>query len=405
MWFKYYPNSVNGSRGCRFFVPMNNYRSKLACFSVCCFAFCVINGQNPTGPSFVFPSLAPQIQKEGSIVFRLRAPAATKVLLKIEGRILPMSKDKKGVWSVTTPKMEPDVYAYTFIADSLSLPDPSNPLMRSSFAGSGQSLLLVPGTPPQDWELQDVPHGAVTHHFFKSAIIGDQRDFYVYTPPGYDPGSSQTYPVLYLLHGMGDDARGWTQSGYANVIMDNLINQKKALPMIMVFTLGYGMPGAAMSTASFRRFDESLTGEIMPFIEQMYHTDKRSSGRAIAGLSMGGAQALLAGLNHPELFQWIGGFSSAFIMYGIAAGGFAKVTSIDTAYARSFPSLDASINDKIKLLWISCGRSDFLAGNNNDFMKWLDKNNVKFHKVETEGAHSWMVWRRNLIEFSSLLFR
>ena len=316
-----------------------------------------------------------------------------------------MSKDKKGVWSVTTPKMEPDVYAYTFIADSLSLPDPSNPLMRSSFAGSGQSLLLVPGTPPQDWELQDVPHGAVTHHFFKSAIIGDQRDFYVYTPPGYDPGSSQTYPVLYLLHGMGDDARGWTQSGYANVIMDNLINQKKALPMIMVFTLGYGMPGAAMSTASFRRFDESLTGEIMPFIEQMYHTDKRSSGRAIAGLSMGGAQALLAGLNHPELFQWIGGFSSAFIMYGIAAGGFAKVTSIDTAYARSFPSLDASINDKIKLLWISCGRSDFLAGNNNDFMKWLDKNNVKFHKVETEGAHSWMVWRRNLIEFSSLLFR
>jgi len=394
-----------GSCRCCFFAPMNYFLSKLACLSACCLAFSIISGQNLTGPSFAFPSLAPQIQKEGSIVFRLRAPAATKALLKIEGKTLPMSKDKKGIWSVTMSKMQPDIYAYTFIVDSLSLPDPSNPLMRSSVAGSGQSLLIVPGTPPQDWELQDVPHGAVTHHFYKSSIVGDQRDFYVYTPPGYDPGNPELYPVLYLLHGMGDDARGWTQSGYANVIMDNLIYQKKAVPMIMVFTLGYGMPGAAMAPESFRRFDESLTGEVIPLMERMYRTIKTSSGRAIAGLSMGGAQALLAGLNHPELFQWVGGFSSAFIMYGIAAGGFAKVSTIDSAYAKSFPSLDASINDKIRLLWISCGKSDFLAGNNNDFMRWLDKNKVKFHKVETEGAHSWMVWRRNLIEFSSLLFR
>jgi enterochelin esterase family protein len=160
-----------------------------------------------------------------------------------------------------------------------------------------------------------------------------------------------------------------------------------------------------MTKESFERFNQSLTDEIIPMVEQGYHADKKPSKRGIAGLSMGGAQAVLAGLNHPELFQWVGGFSSAFIMYGIAAGGFAKVSSLDSAYAKSFPLLDASVNDKTRLLWISCGTSDFLAGSNNDFMKWLDKKRVKFHKVETTGAHTWMVWRRNLIEFVPLLFR
>jgi enterochelin esterase-like enzyme len=384
---------------------MKHYFSKFVWVCVFFFIAHIIIAQNPAGSSFVIPTLAPQVQKNGTILFRLRAPAASKVVLKIENSLLPMSKDKRGIWSVIAPKMTPDIYAYTFVADSLSLPDPTNPLMRSSYFGGGQSLLIVPGTPPQNWEVQDVPHGTITRHLYKSKIIGDNREFYVYTPPGYDPSSSQSYPVLYLLHGMGDDARGWTQSGYSNIILDNLIDQKKALPMIMVYTLGYGAAGGAMAKESFEKFSQSLTDEIIPTVERVYHADKKPSQRAIAGLSMGGAQAILAGLNHPELFQWVGGFSSAFIMYGIAAGGFAKVSSLDSAYAQSFPLLDAGINDKIRLLWISCGTSDFLAGNNNDFMKWLDKKQVKYYKVETSGTHTWMVWRRNLIEFAPLLFR
>ncbi|MES1213911.1 MAG: alpha/beta hydrolase-fold protein [Bacteroidota bacterium] len=369
------------------------------------FAAYSVKAQNPTGSTFTIPSLAPQVKNDGTILFRLRAPAASKVILKLENSLLPMSKDKRGTWSVNSSKMEPDIYTYTFIADSITMTDPANPLMRSSYFGGGQSLVIVPGTPPKDWEVQDVPHGTITRHLYKSNIIGESREYYVYTPPGYDPLSSQTYPVLYLLHGMGDDARGWTQSGYSNIILDNLIYQKRALPMIIVYTLGYGEPGGAMAKESFERFTQSLTDEIIPFVEKDYRADKKSSQRAIAGLSMGGAQALLAGLNHPELFQWVGGFSSAFIMYGIAAGGFGKVSSLDSVYSKTFPELDMSINDKIHLLWISCGTSDFLYGNNNDFMKWLDKKQVKYHKVETSGAHTWMVWRRNLIEFAPLLFR
>ncbi|MCW3116995.1 MAG: esterase, partial [Chitinophagaceae bacterium] len=189
---------------------MKNYFLNNALTAAFFFIIHFIDAQNPAAGSFVMPSLAPRIQKDGTIVFRLRAPAASRVVVKIENSSLPMSKDKKGIWSVTTPKMEPDIYAYTFVVDSLSLPDPANPLMRSSYFGGGQSLLIVPGSPPQDWEVQDIPHGTITRHLYKSKIIGDNREYYVYTPPGYRPGNSQSFPVLYLLHGMGDDARGWT---------------------------------------------------------------------------------------------------------------------------------------------------------------------------------------------------
>ena len=141
---------------------------------------------NGGGPTFLMPTLAPQVHKDRTILFRLRAPAARKVVLKMETNSLPMVRDKRGDWSVTTAVMEPDIYSYTFIVDSLSLPDPANPLMRSSYFASGQSLVIVPGSPPRDWELQEVPHGDITRHLYKSAVIGEEREYFVYTPPGYD---------------------------------------------------------------------------------------------------------------------------------------------------------------------------------------------------------------------------
>ncbi|MBS1607942.1 MAG: esterase [Bacteroidetes bacterium] len=355
---------------------------------------------------FVIPSLAPVVKNDGAILFKLLAPAAKQVFVKLEGSIIPMQKNKAGVWSGISKKMEPDIYTYNYIVDSLTIVDPSNPLMRRSYGGIGPSLITVPGTPAEKWEVQNVPHGAVTREVFSSSVIHDIREFYVYTPPGYDARENKEYPVLYLLHGMGDDARGWIQTGAADVIMDNLIAEGKVVPMILVTTLGYGVAGTVASPKSFDQFTKSLVDEVIPLVQKKYRASSNSSQRAIAGLSMGGAQAALAGLNHPELFKWIGAFSSAFMMYGISGFGMgAKISSLDSIYNTTFPLLDENINKQVKLFWISCGQSDFLLGNNHDFMKWLSSKKINFQFKETPGAHTWNVWRRNLIEFTPLLFR
>lgn len=378
-------------------------RSTLLTAAIIIFSWLSIRAQNPT--ALFFPSYKPVV-KDSTIRFSLKAPAARRVIVRMEGAALTMQKDKTGVWSAISKKLPPDIYAYNFVVDSLSIIDPSNPDMRSSYTGTGQSLITVPGSPAEIWEQQDVPHGAVTRHVFKSVIIGDNRDYYVYTPPGYDPASQKKYPVLYLLHGMGDDARGWFQTGAADVITDNLISKNKITPMIIVTTLGYGVQGAVADPRSFDQFTKSLIEEVIPLVEKNYKASATSSGRAIAGLSMGGAQAAMAGLSNPQLFQWVGAFSSAFMMYGISEMGKGRnLSSLGDIYDKTFPSLDSSINRQLKLFWISCGKSDFLWGNNKDFKKWLSGKKINYREIETTGAHSWMVWRRNLVEFEQLLFR
>ena len=378
-------------------------RSTLISASIIILYSCSTAAQNSA--SLFFPSYKPVV-KDSTIRFSLKAPAARQAIVRMEGSTLTMQKNKAGVWSATSKKLAPDIYAYNFVVDSLSIIDPANPYMRSSYTGTGQSLITVPGFPAEPWEVQDVPHGTVTRHVFKSGIIGDTRDYYVYTPPGYDPVSEKKYPVLYLLHGMGDDARGWFQTGMADVITDNLVSKNKITPMIIVTTLGYGVKGAVADPRSFDQFTKSLIEEIIPQIEKNYKALTSSSGRAIAGLSMGGAQAAMAGLRNPQLFQWVGAFSSAFMMYGISEMGKGRnLSSLGDIYDKTFPSLDSTINKQLKLLWISCGKSDFLWGNNKDFKKWLSVKKINYREIETTGAHSWMVWRRNLIEFQQLLFR
>lgn len=382
------------------------YRKFLSFFLLCCVflhpAFRA-DAQNSSGGSFILPSYAPLVKKDSTIQFRFRAPAAKQVSLKLEGTTLNMQKGRNGVWTATTKKLEPDIYSYNFIVDSLAVVDPSNPWIRSSYTGTGQSLVTVAGQLPKEWELRDVPHGTVAKHVYKSAIIGDSREYYVYTPPGYDPAAAKEYPVLYLLHGMGDDARGWFQTGVANLILDNLVAEKKAVPMVVVSTLGYGVAGSLADPGSFTQFDRSLQVEVIPAIERDYRV---SAGRAIAGLSMGGAQAAMIGLNHPDRFQWVGAFSSAFMMYGIAEMGRGKnFSSLDSIYEKTFPQLNGNINSQLKLFWISCGKSDFLFGNNVDFMNWLSGKKINYLRKETTGAHTWTVWRRNLVEFIPLLFR
>jgi enterochelin esterase-like enzyme len=264
-----------------------------------------------------------------------------------------------------------------------------------------QSVVHVPGPSTLPWEINDVPRGEIHHQFYRSGVVGDDRDYYVYTPPGYDPAAKKLYPVLYLLHGYSDGADGWTAVGRANVILDNLIAQGKAKPMLIVMTLGYGAPeivsrtGGTLRDANLRqrnydRFRDALFTEVIPRVEKEYRVAKDRGSRAIAGLSMGGAESLYVGLNAVDRFAWVGAFS---------AGGAAE--DFDTTFSK----LDAKANAQLRMLWIACGTDDRLIQPNRKFEDWLKSKNINFTRIETPGAHTWMVWRRNLAEFAPLLFQ
>jgi enterochelin esterase family protein len=370
-------------------------------------------GQAPRRSMFGGPSVvSPDVQSDGSVTFRLIAANAKEVSLDLAGsKRQAMQKGPNGVWSITTDKLAPDVYPYSFVVDSVTVPDPSNPALKPIYRTSlGQSLVHVPGPSTLSWEINDVPHGAVSHRFYKSGIIGDDRDYYVYTPPGYDAKRKKPYPVLYLFHGVTDEASAWTVAGRANFILDNLIAEGKAEPMIIVNTLGYGKPDNIMSGygGPFEKFEKALLEEVIPAVEKDYNASKDPSMRAIAGLSMGGAESLFIGLNHTDKFKYIGGFSSAVVMYGIPMGG--RTASAPSAasiavYNKVFPNLTDKVNSDLKVLWISCGTEDFLVNSNAEFKQWLTSKNVKYTEILTPGAHTWMVWRRNLTAFAPLLFK
>jgi enterochelin esterase family protein len=247
-----------------------------------------------------------------------------------------------------------------------------------------QSAVHVPGPASLPWEINNVPRGIVHRHFYRSGIVGDDRDYYVYTPPGYDPTAKKQYPVLYLLHGFSDDASGWTAVGRAHVIFDNLIAQGKAKPMLVVMPLGYGAPeivsrtGSSMRDPSLRQrsfdlFRDALLTEMIPQVEKNYRVSKDQNSRAIAGLSMGGAESLFIGLNAPDRFAWIGAFSSG----GLGA-------DLD----QTFANLDSKVNAKLRLLWIACGTEDRLMDSNRKLSEWLKAKEVRHTMIETPGPNT-----------------
>jgi enterochelin esterase-like enzyme len=360
----------------------------------------------PAAPArSVLPVLAqlppsPDVHPDASVTFHLKAPHAEKVLFSLEGSDpVPMEKGDDGIWNYTTPPLVPDDYGYHFIADDVVTTDPVNSHYKANLLYT-DNLVHVPSPTPQPWDDTDVPHGIVHHHYYKSAIVGDNRDYFVYTPPGYDPASATRYPVLYLLHGYSDEARGWSAVGYANLILDNLIAQGKARPMLVVMPLGYGAPEVVSRSGpmrdpglmkrNFERFTSALLTEVLPAVEHDYHVSTDRKDRAIAGLSMGGAESLLTGLNNLDKFAYVGAFSS---------GG------MRDAYTTAFPKLSSADNSRLRLLWIACGRDDGLFPANQQFEEWLKSKQIAFTPIATSGRHTWMVWRRNLNDFAPLLFQ
>jgi enterochelin esterase family protein len=378
------------------------------------------------------PIKSPEVAEDRRVTFRIRAPNAKEVAVTLAGKSLPMQKDDQGIWSVTTDPLDPNYYTYSIVVDGTSINDPSNRQAQTSF-GSFQSMFVVAGAEPW-FPAAGTARGAVARHTFRSAVANDERHFFVYTPPQYDPRRSRPYPVLYLLHGLGDDAERWMNGGAANVIMDNLIAQGKAVPMVVVATLGYGVnngPAGAMAAENITGYTRSLLTEVMPAVERTYHVSRTRDDRAIAGLSMGGAEGVYTALNNLDKFAWIGSFSGAFVMWprlveppstraptGAAAppavaapapggGGRGTMRTIDVAvFDRIFPGVDAKVNSQLRMLWITCGTADSLIGVNRQFRDWLRSKRVRFTEEEApDVGHVWPYWRKNLAEFATKVFQ
>ncbi len=391
-------------------------------------------GRGRGGPAFGsgFQALrSPQVMTDGHVTFRYRAPNAKAVILVPEpGDRVPMVKGDDGVWAITIGPLPPDVYAYSFTVDGVGTPDPSSGAVMKTGrpnaagelgpSGNWQSQFLVPGSPAEPWELTDIPHGALAHIQFYSKAMEAYRDYYVYTPPAFDAKRGRRYPVLYLQHGAGENADGWSDIGKANLIMDSLIASGKAKEMIVVMPLGHpaqplpavtdpnapppanngagrgggggrggsGAPGQPAVTPYFT----SLLTEIMPQVEKNYNAGNTKATRALAGLSMGGGQTLQIALLHPELFNYVGMFSPAV---GGRGGAAALPAGLTPAWAKQF-----------KVLWIACGVDDTLVGPAVvAFKAALKQNNVPFTDIVTPGTHSYTVWKRNLVTFAPLLFQ
>lgn len=382
-------------------------------------------GQPPAGRGSgrgAAPVISPEVRADGRIVFRLRAPNAKDVAARVAGNTLPMQKDEQGVWSVTTDVFAPGIYTYSLILDGTAINDPANRQVQTSFANF-QSMFVVPGADP--WlPAANVPRGAIARHRFHSAIAGDDRDFFVYTPAGYDVRRAKPYPVLYLLHGLGDDAERWlTGGGGANNILDNLVAQGKAVPMVVVTTLGYGTSAGPADAGGnsggiVTGYAKILLNEVMPQVQKSYHVSDRREDRAIAGLSMGGAEALYTGLNNLDRFAWLGSFSGAFVMWPRPAAAVSQPAAAPPAGGRggapldasvfeiNFPGLDAKANSRIKHMIIACGTADGLLGVNRQFKEWLGTKNVRFTDQEVpDMGHVWPLWRQNLADFVQKAFK
>ncbi|MBN2318488.1 MAG: esterase [Acidobacteria bacterium] len=366
--------------------------------------------QKQAPPAFMrAPALvSPEIHADNKVTFRLSAPEANEVTVSGEwmegfGASEKMVKDDEGVWSITVGPLAPEFYGYSFNVDGVKALDPGN----ASHKRDGQRvdcILLVPGKESALYEVKEVPHGTLAKVWYESPTLDLTRRMYVYTPPGYEGGSGR-YPVFYLLHGGGGDEDAWSTLGRAGQILDNLISQGRALPMIVVMPNGNayqsGTPGeipAPAALGSMSRedrmkfsgmFEKSLVADIVPFIEKNYRVRADKDHRAIAGLSMGGGHTFRITVDNPEMFGYVGVFS-------------AGARNVDEKVESQLKSL----KEGNRLYWIACGVDDSLAyAGSRNLVAVLGKLGFKHTFRESSGGHTWANWRIYLSEIAPLLFK
>ena len=434
---------------------MKSCKPLLLCAAVAILAATTTAGQQPAPQTPARPGAAPaapmfgmagpkspEIAADGSVILRLRAPDASTV--SVNGNWqgvpmaapLPMTKGDDGIWQLTVNGLKPEMWTYNFLVNGVRILDPGNAnVMRDGTRFL--SVLTIPGAGSDLYTVANVPHGTVHQVWYPSPTLNlAERRMYVYTPAGYE-GSQQRYPVLYLMHGVGGDEDAWDNMGRAREIFDNLIAAGKSKPLIVVMTNGNwnqtaapgvseqaamrfsagGDPAArnAMMTVMMS-FSDSIVPDVIPFVDKNYRTIADRDHRAIAGLSMGGAQSLYGGLRHLDQFSYVASFSGAMIMLPSAVKvvpanpgapmGPGMQQELDTnALAADFPGLDASANQKLHLLYISCGENDNLLKVNQQFMDWLTSGGISYQKMLLPGyAHEWPFWRISLANLLPQLF-
>ncbi len=370
---------------------------------------------------------SPDVHADNSVTFNLMAPEAKKV--QITGDFLPpkkvefggntyeapnvvdLVKNDKGVWSFTTEPLKPELYTYNMIVDGVKIIDPLN-VYNIRDINNLFSVLLIGGNQQADlYKVNKVAHGTVSKVWYESPTAQLTRRLTVYTPAGYET-SGKSYPVLYLLHGIGGDENAWSELGRAAQILDNLIAQGKAEPMLVVMTNGnisqeacpgetsegFKVPTMMLPKTMEGSFESAFT-DVVNFIEKTYRVKKDKAHRAIAGLSMGGFHSLFISINNPDLFDYVGLFSAAVDQQQNAQGG------VPSVYADRNQKIDKLFGKNPKLFWIGIGKTDFLIKNNNDLRAYLDSKHHKYTYLETEGGHIWRNWRIYLSEFTPLLFK
>lgn len=355
--------------------------------------------------------ISPEIKSDNRVTLRLSAPKANEVWVVGDflgaQREAPMKKDEQGIWSFTSAPLPSNLYSYTFKVDGLSMHDPNNVYLIRDVA-SVVNVFIMGNGKADNYTVNDVPHGTVAKRWYDSPGLGTTRRLTVYTPPGYER-NRQSYPVLYLLHGVGGDEEAWMQLGRASQILDNLIAQNKAKPMVVVMTNGHTSNTAAPGESSkgfykpvmmtpdvFNGDMETNFKDIISFTESNYRIKKGKANRAIAGLSMGGFHAMYISANYPNTFGYVGLFSPAIL-------------PPSNNQSKIYQNLDEKLSLQQKngnnLYWIAIGNQDFLYKGLTDHKKRLDALGFRYQYKESEGGHTWTNWRDYLAEFVPMLFK
>jgi len=365
--------------------------------------------QRPRSPNDTLKST--EVSSDHKVTFRIYAPKASEVSVGGDfGEGGKLAKDEQGVWSITVGPLAPDFYSYTFNVDGVRTVDPKNPLVKQGIANV-DSMFQVPGEEADFEATREVAHGEIRAVWYKSGTLNVLRRLHVYTPPGYEGGIDK-YPVFYLLHGGGDDDTGWSTIGRAGFILDNLLAQKKARPMLVVMPNGSlpwppnmprftpGTPPSpefrAAMEALQNRFTDELLKEIVPFVEKNFRVVPGKDNRALAGLSMGGGQTLRVLTTHPDQFAYLGIWSAG--IFGGNAEEWEKRNSGFLDHASQF-------NESVKLLSISIGDKDFLVAASKSLEDVLDRHGIKHESHKSGGGHTWVNWRHYLMEFAPKLFQ
>ena len=335
----------------------------------------------------------PQILPDNRVVFKVKAPEAVKVQIDL-GKKYDMVKDAEGTWNLTTDVINKGFNYYSLLIDGVAVADPSS----ESFYGMGRmaSGIEIPNKEGDFYALNNVPHGDIRVKKYFSRATNSWREMYVYTPPGYD-NATEKYPVLYLLHGGGEDQRGWATQGKTNLILDNLIAENKAKPMVIAMLDGNMTGVTGFDERALKAFENELKMGAIPFVESNFKVATDAKNRALAGLSMGGLQTLYAGVKNSDMFSSIGVFSS---------GWWANNTTLSDPQYEFMKNNAATINSNIKEFWISMGGKEDIAYENcKIMMSKFDQMGIKYKYSEYPGGHSWPVWRHDLFMYAPLLFK